>query len=673
MYLSRLFIRNYRSIQSLDLRFRKGKNVIVGMNNAGKSNIIRAIDLVLGESQPTYAKSENVTINDFYTWTEVDSDGVMEVKISDELFVWCELSREDGEALNYEEMYKSYGLYVHVDHYKNNPVPIRIPQAHLPTHYDTIFNLNEDDIDYRNKLYVNPKLRNQQAWETQFEDKFVFAFALRAKREPDGLVSKDIRFLYCEDGQSDWVLAFRAPIRTELLQSAILTSFRDPQNQLRLTNWTWYGKLMRHLTRTHEESPELINAFAMVREVSDEIFAELRETIESTAVHVAFPGTSIHFRLNTDTKTELYKNCAIFVDDGFMSELGHKGAGIQSATIIGLFNYYTRHVNIKTAALLCLEEPEIYLHPHARRVISDRLDEFLDNQRNQVILTTHSVEFIRTTTNTLNVILVRKDASGTSARLVDAAQFKSILIDNNQNELFFAKTVIACEGYDEYVIRAIANELFPGQLDAQNVSIIAVSGKDRLCTLVKLVTKLDIRCFIAADFDFLLRDKEEERNLHEARAHDCIIDLPRSFFKQDCIFGPQDAEAKVQHLKDLRAQIKLKSAEQFYTAKHVSEIDDSEAVTETLKELRNNGICILSGEIEDLSQDKEFLSPDQKLTLGRVADLHDRLNAGKRASDLFDVDEFRDFLKAVFESAQTPTEIQQLAKAGTSGPLERGC
>lgn len=43
MYLSRLVIHNYRSIKYLDLGFAKGKNVIVGKNNAGKSNIINVL------------------------------------------------------------------------------------------------------------------------------------------------------------------------------------------------------------------------------------------------------------------------------------------------------------------------------------------------------------------------------------------------------------------------------------------------------------------------------------------------------------------------------------------------------------------------------------------------------------------------------------------------------
>lgn len=105
MYLSRLYISNFRSIKELDLRFSMGKNVIVGRNNSGKSNIIKALDIVLGETSPTYVKSENISDNDFYTWKEIQ-DGKEVIKSTDEIRIWCELERCEDEKLNYDELYK---------------------------------------------------------------------------------------------------------------------------------------------------------------------------------------------------------------------------------------------------------------------------------------------------------------------------------------------------------------------------------------------------------------------------------------------------------------------------------------------------------------------------------------------------------------------------------------
>ncbi|WP_318258114.1 AAA family ATPase [Geobacillus thermoleovorans] len=63
---------------------------------------------------------------------------------------------------------------------------------------------------------------------------------------------------------------------------------------------------------------------------------------------------------------------------------------MQSALIIGLFSYYCSKLH-KCNSLLAVEEPELFLHPHARRMLSNKLDEFVsldDNYKNQVIITT---------------------------------------------------------------------------------------------------------------------------------------------------------------------------------------------------------------------------------------------------------------------------------------------
>lgn len=73
MYLSRLIIRNFRSIKKLDLNFNESKNVIIGRNNSGKSNIVKALDKVLGSGSPTYSKSENISENDFFSWKDTHS------------------------------------------------------------------------------------------------------------------------------------------------------------------------------------------------------------------------------------------------------------------------------------------------------------------------------------------------------------------------------------------------------------------------------------------------------------------------------------------------------------------------------------------------------------------------------------------------------------------------
>jgi len=60
--ISRVHIENYRSIKELDF-CPNNYCVLIGENNAGKSNILKAINLVLGETWPT---DKTFTQDDFH-------------------------------------------------------------------------------------------------------------------------------------------------------------------------------------------------------------------------------------------------------------------------------------------------------------------------------------------------------------------------------------------------------------------------------------------------------------------------------------------------------------------------------------------------------------------------------------------------------------------------------
>lgn len=50
MYIKEIKISNFRNFKNASVSFHEGVNVIIGHNNTGKSNLLRAIGLVLGYS-----------------------------------------------------------------------------------------------------------------------------------------------------------------------------------------------------------------------------------------------------------------------------------------------------------------------------------------------------------------------------------------------------------------------------------------------------------------------------------------------------------------------------------------------------------------------------------------------------------------------------------------------
>jgi len=598
MYLSRLIIHNYRSIKYLDLAFAKGKNVIVGKNNAGKSNIIKAIDLVLGASSPDWEKSDNITETDFF-------------KTSSEILIYCELTRESGELLNFDGLYKCYGFY------RDN-----ICHDINPANKDELlrcFEISPDDGTRR--PYINPKLRNQRSFENELDDKHIFSLIFHAHKGSDKKVRKELRLLYRQNTTAPWYLAFKAAIRSELLQSAIIPSFRDPQNQLRISNWTWYGKLLKtYLSDKHNE--KLIKAFNKVKKVSNSLFRQLHESIGDSKIRVAFPGTKISFQFNPDCKQDIHKNAIIYVDDGFNSLLETKGAGIQSAVIIGLFDYYTRKIVHTGSSLLAIEEPELYLHPHGRRMLSARLDDFLDNGKNQVIATTHATEFLNSAHENLNIIVVRKtDSNGSAARniTINSLKEKQILLKSQNIEMFFADFVVLVEGNgDKYIFEAISREygsrkkkLGESWLDENNVSVIAVGGKTEFLKYAQKLNELDIKYVVVADFDFFIdgiqqyltaisrTDLKDKLNACLSLISPVSSSLPENIDNRlDAFFdGIAEPRIKRQKLeKAIKSYLGLAVTYKQLSLLNRSSVRECAAL---IKELESVGIFILTGELEN--------------------------------------------------------------------------
>lgn len=60
MYISKIKIKGFRNFKENEILFKDGINVIIGHNNAGKSNVLKAISLVIDTHSP-----KRLDIHDF--------------------------------------------------------------------------------------------------------------------------------------------------------------------------------------------------------------------------------------------------------------------------------------------------------------------------------------------------------------------------------------------------------------------------------------------------------------------------------------------------------------------------------------------------------------------------------------------------------------------------------
>ena len=94
----------------------------------------------------------------------------------------------------------------------------------------------------------------------------------------------------------------------------------------------------------------------------------------------------------------------------------------------------------------------------------------------------------------------------------------------------------------------------------------------------------------------------------------------------------------------MREKLRETDPKAFYLAKKVDEVNlDGVDLREGLSKLRQRGVGILSGEIEDLCRDGT-VSGKNKLNLVAVFELNSRIASGEKVSDIFDVAELVELL-----------------------------
>lgn len=522
MYISKFSAFNYRSLKHITIRLEDGKNVIVGKNNSGKSNIIKGLEILIGEKFPSY---QNITDNDFYTFEELNPDtGELKEKISDNLYLEAELTGRDFD----ENLIKSIKKKTSFSKVKTwDKLYKKNGEEEVIINYDFFQSL--DEIEHRDdeiEVFLSPQGYNTKiSWKSSLEllsflksASIIKLFFCKSRVDDE----KSGFGIICCDNTGIWISHYLSKkLRDSLITTTVISALRSQREDLRLVHYTWFGKLIMGLWDSHKKNvhPELNKTYEeLIKEKSvdikdfvdavfDEDTSEIRKLLEGAIAH-----KTVSFKFMNDTKNELYKNVQLFVNDGIDRPLHEKGTGIQSAIIISLFSLYCNNYH-NNSSLLITEEPELFLHPQARRVISAELDKFLgssDKQPRQLIISTHSTEYLKNV-EPYNIIRVYKDIQKNCSvtKQLDKANFKLITPElkrflwSNNTEIFFADKVVLVEGGEVYLIPSIVDKLKKKSqlLDYQNITISRVNGKGSFLPYVKMLKCFNIEFVILGDLD----------------------------------------------------------------------------------------------------------------------------------------------------------------------------
>ena len=528
MKLKEFRIEKYRTVENLTLCM-ADLLILIGENNCGKSNILRALEL-------------------FY------QDSVR--GIDEECYCFKDCSTPISIALTYdrieelEKQHKVLGNWIYNDEIKVKKIIQQDPDTGKHTmqffgwqakpaevHFD-LDRFEEYKSDIKKiveDLGLPDYFRNEKGAVIQGS----YRSGVQAHIEK-GLV---------EMGDPGWIAnpgGYKEVFGSLLPRFYLVPAVRDAQDESKTTQQTVFGKLINDLTnRIVSKNPKFEEVKQQIEGLrkylnklpdgdESERLQEIKdlESTLSTMISENIPDTRVEIEIVTPELIDLFKDTIVNIDDSLPTSIDAKGHGLQRALIFAYIRAYAKFIGETEISegrgplfgnfILAIEEPELYLHPNGQRKMFNVLEKIC--KTDQVILCTHSNFFVNMH-NYNNIVIVKRDNNGPTGAcqyvgdIFEAEEddskkrlrkvFRCLsLFDLSRSEMFFAKKVIIVEGDTEkFIIPFCASEL--AELDkkydltANNICVVESGGKNNIHIFMRVLNKFEIPYVVLHDVDAL--------------------------------------------------------------------------------------------------------------------------------------------------------------------------
>ena len=526
MKIKSINISNFRSIRQLTMDFNQ-ITIIVGPNNAGKSNILSALNLFFTSS------TRGITDIDFHKRNVKEP-----IKIS---VKFCDLSQ--AEQATFKNYIVEHELNVRktISMDESGTVTTKL-QGLVNSPKDPIlrsesFDSNKDEILSRIK---EGRLPNYFLSEKGSLTKKSFQTGLETYISEN---SDSIEF-----DRPQWSVSFfgwKNVAQGKFVEIIYVPAIKEAADELKSSS-AYMGILIERLfeglnkdenyQKTKNSYEKISDGFSSNSTGSSRFseIVELEKKIgEKVSEHI--PGIKAKLYVNFPNFLEIVsKSLNLTLDDGVETSVEFKGHGLQRAVIMAMLRLYAELLSESTeqkmgkssSMVLAIEEPELYLHPHHQRKLYDVLKRI--SEVNQVIFCTHSSYFVNLP-DYESIRIVNKDSDSKSTFVrksrgnifqnqSDKTTFRTLSnFDPTKSELFFSKRVILVEGPSERVaIRQIA-EKTNYSLDGNGVTIIECEGKTGIPIFMEVLNSFQIPYVVIHDTDLKNNMSENQKNTENDR------------------------------------------------------------------------------------------------------------------------------------------------------------
>jgi len=506
MYISKLSLVNYRNFVNTTLHFKKGVNTVLGENGSGKSNIFRALRLLLDGAmiRSAYHMDEGDFSRSIGDWRgrwivigaefkDLSPDEAVQAIF---LHGTADVSGENVEQATYNLIFRP-------------KKQVRLKLAALTDGDSAGLEriINEITIDDYEAVFTGRStidFSDETAYKAVVGDFENVVFSNEVEPSEIGValpsilsMSREISFTYIQalrDVVSDFNNTRTNPLRT-LLKSK--SGDIDPAS-------------FQHISDGVHALNGSIEALPEVKDVGNDII----QTIKSAAGEVYSPSSLTIKSDLPDEAQKLLQSLKLFVGEagepyeGGVHELSLGGANLIYLTL-KLLEFKYQKTKPTCANFLIIEEPEAHIHNHIQKTLFDNLD----YEDTQIIYSTHSTQ-ISEVSNIENMnILGRENNSCVAfhpANQLTPAQTRNLqrYLDAIRSNLLFARSVLLVEGdAEEILIPIIVKKVLGISLDELGISLINVrsTGFENVAIIFH-ADRVHKNCAIITDLDASIID-----------------------------------------------------------------------------------------------------------------------------------------------------------------------
>ena len=510
MYISKVSLVNYRNFENAFFLFNKGINTIIGENASGKTNLFRAIRLILDDSllSSAYKLNENDFNRNLKSWKGK----------------WIIISLEFNEISN-DEAIQSLFIYgsgvVEGDITKKatynlffRPKPeIRKQLAELETGDKDGLNgiLDKITIEDYETFFTGKSTADFNDKNVQRElmgdfDNVIFNFDMDESkyggRIPHQLsISREVSFTFIK-ALRDVVSDFQ-----DNRKNPLLTLLKNKSEDIKEEDFKPISIKVDDLNKSIEELDD-------IQMITNNISETIKEAVGTT-----YSPSSLSIKSNLPSEAEkLLQSLKLFIGEpeedyeGGIHELSLGGANLIFLTL-KLLEYKYRKEKDKIANFLLIEEPEAHIHTHIQKALFDKLN-YTDTQ---IIYSTHSTHISEVSNiSSMNILGKYRNYSEVYQPFIGLGEEEIMkvqrFLDAIRSNLLFAKSVILVEGdAEEILIPIMVKQTLGVSLDELGISIINVrsTGFENLAQLFHN-QRIKKRCAIITDLDASITGQKTE-------------------------------------------------------------------------------------------------------------------------------------------------------------------